>query len=66
VSIVVETGTQITGLVGLIPSGCQTVSKMRIGAGLAGFRIGDVGIYVFTGYIGRYGLQRVNRRGVCE
>ena len=61
-----NTGILVTGFVGPIPCRCQTVSNMRIGAGVGGFGVGVAGKYEFTGSDGGYCLQRVNRRGVSE
>jgi len=35
-----DTGVLVTGFVGPIPCRCRTVSNMRIGAGVGGFRVG--------------------------
>ena len=60
-----DTGILMMGFVGPIPCGCQTVSKIRIGAGVGGFRVEVVGTYVFAGYLGAYHLRRVNWQGAC-
>jgi hypothetical protein len=60
VAISIRAGTLITGLVGPIPCGCQTVSKMPKGAGMGGFGVEVVGICVFTGYHDGYWFRQVN------
>ena len=64
-SAVNDMGILITGFVGPIPCGCQTISKIQIGAGVGGFGVEVVGTYVFAGYFGVYCIQRVNWWGVC-
>jgi hypothetical protein len=49
VSIAVETGTWITGLVGPIPYGCLMVSKMPSGG--HGFGLRGVWVDMFAGYL---------------
>ena len=51
-----DMGVLVTGFVGPIPCGCQTVLKMRIGARVGGFGVGVAGKHEFTGYFGGYCL----------